>query len=88
VTLASGLNRASGIAVDAANVYVALQGSNLGAVVRVPIAGGAVTTIASLPGSAYDLAVDTTDVYWTNLGNGMPSTVMRAPMPAAPPRRP
>lgn len=53
------------LAVDDSYVYFALNGSPTGSIVRVPIGGGAQTTIASgrLP-DLMAIAVDATRVYW------------------------
>jgi hypothetical protein len=58
------------IAVDDANIYYA-DGS--GMVLKVPLAGGAVTTIASGQTNPDAIAVDATSVYWVDNG----STVMK-----------
>ena len=56
------------IAVDATYAYVALI--NDGRIVKVPIAGGAPVTLANGQSAPTDIAVDATNVYWTNQGPG------------------
>ena len=58
------------IAIDDASIYYA-DGS--GTVLKVPLAGGAVTTIASGQTNPDAIAVDATSVYWVDNG----STVMK-----------
>ena len=66
VTLASGQQNTSGIAVDATSVYWTDTGA--GSVMRVAIAGGSPTTLASGQGTPDVVAIDATSVYWTNEG--------------------
>jgi hypothetical protein len=80
-TLASGPSGAVRIAVDAANVYWATNAffATTGAVstlMKVPIAGGNPTTLASNI-SPVDIAVDGTNVYWTNGLESHGGTVMK-----------
>lgn len=77
-TLASVSSFADGIAVDDGGVYAGLAG---GDVVRVPLAGGAVTVLASGQPLPTLVAVDDTCVYWSNTGKtpGASGSVMRAP---------
>jgi hypothetical protein len=75
VTLATGNNLPSGIAVDSTWVYWANYGD--GRVMKVAIAGGTPVTVASGQRTPYGVAVDSTYVYWTNFGVGM---VMKAPI--------
>jgi alpha-galactosidase len=63
-TLASGLGGAKRIAVDATHVY--WNDDVDGAIMKVPIAGGAPTILASGQMGANGLAVGATQVYWTD----------------------
>jgi hypothetical protein len=79
-TLASGQPHPFGIALDGANVYWTNMGSsgraqgtgvpglapptNDGAVMKVPLGGGTVTTLASCQSIPMGIAVDATSVYW------------------------
>jgi hypothetical protein len=89
-TLATGQNGAVGIAVDATNVYwvtnaffamtrVPAQPTAVGTVMKMPIAGGNPTTLASNL-SPYGIAVDGTSVYWTNGTGSNDGTVMKVPI--------
>jgi hypothetical protein len=63
------------IAVDGVNVYFAtVQGD----VMKVPVAGGSLVTLASQQATPAGIAVDGTNVYWTNAGAGTGS-VMKVP---------
>jgi hypothetical protein len=54
------------IAVDASSVYW-MSGSVDGALLKIPIAGGATTVLATgQQGRPQCIAVDATSVYWTN----------------------
>jgi hypothetical protein len=77
-----------GIALDATNVYwtgvdsaaVPGEATLTGAVLRISLAGGAPTTLASAPNVPAQIAVDGTSVYWTNRGsfpNYTDGTVMK-----------
>ena len=66
-TLVSG-GRPQGIAVDSANVYWTDSASQ--SVERVPIAGGAPTTIAKGQVGPLAVTVDDTNVYWVTIAEG------------------
>jgi len=71
------------IATDGANVYFTLATATPANVVRVPIDGGAVTTIAAGQNNPEGVAVDGTSVYWVDMGgamefpNGSPGSIMK-----------
>ena len=67
VTLASGADRALGIAVDGTSVYWTDERSN--SVLKVSAEGGSVTTLASEQNMPWSIAVDANSVYWTNFGS-------------------
>ena len=54
------------LAVDATSVYWAASGD--GTIMKVPLDGGVLTTLASGQTSAGGIAVDATSVYWTSAG--------------------
>jgi hypothetical protein len=67
-TLATGLSQPMGIAVDAQNVYAVSQD---GRIVSVPLSGAStVTVLAQTQPNPYAMAVDATNVYWSNVGSG------------------
>ena len=84
--LATGI-WASSIAVDASYVYASVDdsgGSGTGSIVKVPVAGGAAVTLAPAQLNNGPLAIDSTYVYWANLGDGTErhntdGSVMRVP---------
>jgi len=71
VALATGVADPMSVAVDGATVYFTVRGKDGGsfddrAVARVPAAGGAVSYVAHGPWtSAYRVALDATNAYWT-----------------------
>src|SRR5262249_38584938 len=50
-------------------VYWIAEGTTTGSVNRAPIAGGAIEVLASNQPGPGEVAVDSTNVYWTNIGN-------------------
>jgi hypothetical protein len=74
--LASGASP-EGIAVDSLNVYVTLGGA-MGAVVSLPITGGAVTTVASGQDEPRGIALDDLNIYWADQGSGMVLSMPKA----------
>ena len=92
-TLASQLDTPWQVTVDAMNVYWTSNPGG-GTVMKMPLAGGPPTTIASGPTGLWAIAVDATNVYWTDSGcpldmdvcNGCPGRVMAAPIIGGPPR--
>jgi hypothetical protein len=65
-----------GIAVDDQNVYWSTFGSNvnnLGTVDKMPLAGGPTTVLASGLATVGPIAVDATNVYWTDMLGGVSS---------------
>jgi len=65
-----------GIALDSADVYWTIEAAIDGGVMRVPIDGGTITTIAAGQVGPVGICVDEKAVYWTNTNGG---TVMKAP---------
>jgi hypothetical protein len=84
--LASATGSLFGIAIDETDIYFTAQSADSGALARVPIDGGVVTTLAQ-SSSALFVAVDTTRVYWTaddavmslSKDGGVPSTLASGP---------
>jgi hypothetical protein len=67
-TLVTGLSQPIGIAVDAQDVYAASQD---GRIVSAPLSGAAtLTVLAQMQPNPYALAVDATNVYWSNVASG------------------
>ncbi|MFS8071218.1 MAG: hypothetical protein ACMG6S_33025 [Byssovorax sp.] len=79
VVLASSLYFATRIALDATRVYWT---SAAGTVSALPLAGGAIATLASGQDDPFDLAVDAHGVYFTNAGA---NTVSALPLDGGPP---
>jgi hypothetical protein len=80
-TLASGLEEADGIAIDSQNVYATSIAPNGGVVIKVPLDGGAVTTLAYGNGSG-DVHVDATSVYFIGYPNGIVKVPIGGGVPA------
>ena len=80
VTLATG-PCAGPLAVDATSVYW-LGGLGCGAVMKLAVGGGAVTTLYSGPGQGEGIALDATSVYWTYQLSAVdgPGRVMKVPL--------
>jgi hypothetical protein len=79
VALASGLSSAHGIAVDSTSAYLAVgwgAGAN-GQIVKVPLAGGSLSVLASGLESPARLAVNASDVYWAGYGS---NAIMAVPL--------
>ncbi len=72
--LASTGDRPMALALDGSNVYwlsSGPKGGRSGAVMEVPIEGGAPVTLASAQAEPASLAVDATRVFWVNAGDGL-----------------
>jgi hypothetical protein len=72
-SIAPGISPA-GLAVDATYLY--WTDNAAGTVMKAPLAGGPAVTIASSQNYPYAIAIDNTNIYWTNNGG----TVMKAPL--------
>nr|MBK7068859.1 DUF5050 domain-containing protein [Deltaproteobacteria bacterium] len=79
--IATGLPiRLGGLSTDGTYLYMAAGeggGAGQGVVSRVPLAGGAATTIATGGSYSWATAIDAQYIYWANAGN---NTVMRMPL--------
>jgi hypothetical protein len=60
-----GTAQPNAVAVDANAIYWT---DTSGSVLSMPLAGGAVTTLASSQTTPWDLVIDGTSVYWTDYG--------------------
>lgn len=72
-TLASGLNDAYDLALDATNIYWVEAGNPTGtngSVRQMPLTGGAITTLATNLAQPVAIAIDSTNVYWLERNNG------------------
>ena len=88
IQLASNQSGPSTIGFDATNVYWVNLGPlgtanfpalNSGTVMRAPIGGGSLTTIASSQSVPFSLAVGAGNIYWTDYGLSAPGLIMSAP---------
>lgn len=77
-TLSSGVNVEPGLVIQDGFAYFAGSES----IYRVPVDGGARQTLASGRNDAYNLALDTTNIYWVEAGNpiGTNGSVMQMPL--------
>ena len=74
VTLATSAN-ATAIAIDGTDVYWAtLAFDTPSTIAKVPIAGGTAVTLASGLQTVEGIAVDATNIYWTEDGVGVEKT--------------
>ena len=85
--LASSLSGPSTIVVDSKNVYWVNLGPlgndnfpalNSGTLMKVPIGGGTVTTVASTQSVPFSLVIGNGNVYWSNYGLSAPGLIMSA----------
>jgi hypothetical protein len=81
-TLISGQLHPDGIALDATALYWANHDASNGEIVKMPIAGGPSTPVASGRANPHSVVVASGYVYWTEQGDGTPNTgsVQRAPV--------
>lgn len=85
VTLASGMNQPWGIAVDGQYVYWTVNGDGL--VLKTPVGGGAISTLASEQYGPTQIVVDQTTAYWltqddvesVSLSGSATTTIARSP---------
>jgi hypothetical protein len=74
--LVKNLYQPSGVAIDAENLYVTVQGlPSPGRVLKLPKSGGAPVVVADNQQGPSNVAVDDACVYWANEDG----TIMRAP---------
>jgi hypothetical protein len=76
-TIISSTGPVVGIALDANNVYWAID-SGAGAVMKAPLAGGTPVALVPAQASSYGIAVDANYVYWTL--STAAGSVMKAPL--------
>jgi hypothetical protein len=70
-TIVSGLTALGlGIAVDSTDAYVALGGQWPGKIVRISLATGTMTDLATAQPGPQAVVIDATNVYWTTYGSG------------------
>ena len=82
VTLVSGLDAPYDVAIDPQSVYWTMPGTTMGAVMKVPLAGGSPVVVA-FDVVPIDIAIDAKNAYWTSdvgvrtasLGGGTPVTL-------------
>jgi hypothetical protein len=84
-TLAAAQGSPATIAVESANVYRTDITAAMGPLMKVPLAAGTTTTLArGQSNNSMGIAVDATDVYWTqncdDPGEGTIGAVMKAPV--------
>ena len=79
--LASGYTGTSMLKVDSGNLYAAMSQGNgpNGSILRVPVAGGRPTLLASAQWDPFDIALDANFIYWTTFASQTgPGAVMVA----------